>query len=155
MIVRLEIQRLTSSEPLWQLRRCQVQRGGMMEDVNNPAVFRSMRFYTLEETVRQAKRATFTYLEHKRHKEMPDQIDWRIVDETHIFPCPLCHQPLYQKAKLGRFGNALDLTDWGCPRCKKTVTLNTGDLVSPGAGAFCGTTVSDAVFSHRGLDEHP
>jgi hypothetical protein len=130
MIVRLEVQGPASSEAFWQLRRCQVQRGGMMEDVSDPAVFRPMRFNTLEETVRHAKRATFTYLEHKRHKEMPDQIDWRIIDETHHFPCPLCQQPLYQKAKLGRFGHTLDLNDWGCPRCKKTVTLKTDDLVA-------------------------
>ena len=64
-----------------------------MEDLGDPAVFRSMRFTSLEEAVRHAKRATFTYLEYKRHKEMPDQIDWRIIDETHLFPCPLCHQP--------------------------------------------------------------
>ena len=130
MIVRLEVQRPTSPESLWQLRRCQVQRRGMMEDVSDPTVFRALRFNTLEETVRHAKRATFTYLEHKRHKEMPDQIDWRIIDETHHFPCPMCQQPLYQKAKLGRFGNALDLNDWGCPRCKKTVTLRTDDLLT-------------------------
>jgi hypothetical protein len=76
MIVRLEVQRATSPESLWQLRRCQVQRGGMMEDVSDPADFRAMRFDTLEETVGHAKWATFTYLEHKRHNEMPGQIDW-------------------------------------------------------------------------------
>jgi endogenous inhibitor of DNA gyrase (YacG/DUF329 family) len=101
----------------------------LMEDVTDPALFLAMRFDTLEEAVRHAKRATFTYLQQKRHKEMPDQIDWRILDETHLFPCPQCQQPLYQKAKLGRFGNTLDLHDWGCPRCKKTVTLKTDDLV--------------------------
>lgn len=130
MIVRLEVQRHDSPLAYWQLKRCQVQCGSMMEDVSDPAFFRPMRFTTLEETVRHAKRATFTYLETKRHKEMPDQIDWRIFDDSRHFPCPLCQQPLYQKAKLGRFGNTLDLNDWGCPRCKKTVTLRIDDLVS-------------------------
>ena len=115
-----------------------MQRGAMMEDVRDPAVLLSMRFDSLEEAVREAKRATFTYLQLKRHKDMPDQIDWRIMDESHLFPCPQCEQPLYQKAKLGRFGNMLDLHDWGCPHCKKTVTLKTDDLVpaehEPGAG---------------------
>ena len=129
MIVRLEVQRPSGSQTWWQLRRCRVQRVTLMEDVTDPALFLAMRFDTLEEAVRHAKRATFTYLQQKRHKEMPDQIDWRIMDETHLFPCPQCQQPLYQKAKLGRFGNALDLHDWGCPRCKKTVTLKTDDLV--------------------------
>ena len=54
-----------------------------MEDVRDPAVWLSMRFDSLEEAVREAKRATFTYLQLKRHKNMPDQIDWRIMDETH------------------------------------------------------------------------
>lgn len=129
MIMRLEVQRHNSLSAYWQLKRCQVQRGGMMEDVSDPALFRPMRFNTLEETGRHAKRATFTYLEEKRHKETPDQIDWRVIDDTRHFPCPLCQQPLYQKAKLARFGNTIDLNDWGCPRCKKTVTLRTDDLM--------------------------
>jgi rubrerythrin len=116
-----------------------VQRGGMMEDVKDPAMLLSMRFDTLEETVREAKRATFAYLQQKRHKDMPDQIDWRITDDSHLFPCPQCQQPLYQKAKLGRFGNALDLNDWGCPRCKKTVTLKTDDLMRCECEAAAGT----------------
>ena len=129
MIVRLDMQQHTSPVPHWQLKRCQVQRGALMEDVSDPNIVRCMRFGTLEEAVRHAKRATFAYLEKKRHKEMPDQIDWRIIQDTHLFHCPLCQQPLYQKAKLGRFGNTLDLNDWGCPRCKKTVTLKTDDLI--------------------------
>jgi|SRR5687768_7656153 hypothetical protein len=129
MIVRLEVHYHGSPQLYWQLKRCQVQRGAMMEDVSDPAFFRPIQFKTLEETVRHAKRATFTYLEKKQHKEMPDQIDWRIVEDARIFPCPTCQQPLYQKAKLGRTGNMLDLNDWGCPRCKKTVTLKTDDLV--------------------------
>lgn len=133
MIVRIEVaQHDRSSAPYWQLTRCQVQRGGLMEDVSAPAYLRPICFDTLEEAVRHAKKATFTYLEAKRHQEMPDQIDWRIVDEGHVFPCPVCYQPLYQKAKLGRFGNVLDLRDWGCARCKKTVTLNTDGLLSTG-----------------------
>lgn len=132
MIVRLEVQRHTLPQSYWQLKRCQVQRGAMMEDVSDPAFFRPMRFATLEDTIRHAKRATFTYLEKKRHKEMPDQIDWRIIQDAHLFPCPMCQQPLYQKAKLARFGHTLDLNDWGCPRCKKTITLRTDDLVSAG-----------------------
>lgn len=88
MIVRLEVQRHDSPSAYWQLKRCQVQRSRMMEDVRDRAFFRPMRFQTLEESVRYAKRATFSYLEHKRHKEMPDQIDWRIIDETRQFPCP-------------------------------------------------------------------
>ena len=84
----------------------------------------------MQEAVLHAKLATFTYLERKHPKEMPDQIDWRIIEEARLFPFPLCQQPLYQKAKLGRFGNTLDLDDWGCPRCKKTVTLKIDDLVT-------------------------
>ena len=129
MIVRLEVQQHTSPESYWQLKRCGVQEGGMILDVSDPAFFRPMRFATLEETVRHAKRATFTYLEKKRLKEMPDQIEWRIIQDVHIFPCPICQQPLYQKAKLGRFGGTIDLNDWGCPRCKKTVTMRIDDLV--------------------------
>ena len=105
-----------------------MQCSGMMEDVNDPAFFRPMRFSTLVEAIHHAKRATFTYLERKQHKEMPDQIDWRIIEEARLFPCPVCQQPLYQKAKLARFGHQLNLDDWGCPRCKKTVTLKIDDL---------------------------
>ena len=130
MIVRLEVQQHTFPTAYWQLKRCQFQRGGMMEDVSDPVDFRPMRFDTLEETVRHAKRIICIHLEHKRHKEMPDQIDWRIVEDRRHFPCPLCQQPLYQKAKFNRFGNTLDLNDWGCPRCKKTVTLKTDDLLT-------------------------
>ena len=132
MIIRLEVQRHPGPPSYVQLKRCQVQRGAVMEDVSDPALFRPMRFDTLEEAVLHAKRATFTYLERKQHKEMPDQIDWRIIEEARLFPCPMCQQPLYQKAKLGRFGNKLDLNDWGCPRCKKTVTLKTDDLITDG-----------------------
>ena len=129
MLVRIEVAKsANSSDAYWQLKRCQVQRAGTMEDVSNPAYLLPIRFETLEDSVRHAKKATFVYLESKRHQAMPDQIDWRIIDEHRPFPCPVCQQPLYQKAKLGRFGNTLDLRDWGCPRCKKTVTLNTEGL---------------------------
>ena len=37
-----------------------------------------------------------------------------------------CYQPLYQKAKLGCFGTSLDLTEWGCPRCKNTIHTDGG-----------------------------
>lgn len=130
MIVRLEVHQHPEPLSYVQLKRCQVQRGAMMEDVGDPSLFRPMRFSTLEEAVLHAKRATFSYLERKQHKEMPDQIDWRIIEEARYFPCPICQQPLYQKAKLGRFGNKLNLDDWGCPRCKKTITLKTDDLTT-------------------------
>jgi hypothetical protein len=129
MIVRIEV-RHTETLGYWQLTRCQVQIGGLMQDVSDPTLLRPMRFETLEDSIRQAKKATFGYLEAKRHKEMPDQIDWRIYEEERLFPCPVCQQPLYRKAKLGRFGNHLDLQDWGCTRCKKTVTLNTDGLLA-------------------------
>ena len=131
MIVRLEISQLDdASSPYWHLNRCQVQRGWSMEDVSVPTVLRPVRFGTLEHLIRYAKRATFAHLEAKRHKRIPDQIDWRLVHEARTFPCPTCHQPLYQKAKLGRFGNTLDLTEWGCPRCKKPARLNTEGFLS-------------------------
>ena len=38
MIVRIEVQGPTSPESSWQLKRCQVQRVGIMEDVSDPAV---------------------------------------------------------------------------------------------------------------------
>jgi hypothetical protein len=130
MIVRIEVSQPTSSTPYWQLKRCQVQHGGTIVDVTEPTLLRPIRFDGLEDAIRHAKKATFTYLEAKRHTKMPDQIDWRIINEARVFPCPACHQPLYQKAKLGRFGNTLDLQDWGCSRCRKTVTLNTEGLQS-------------------------
>ncbi|WP_447600232.1 hypothetical protein [Nitrospira sp. Nam80] len=130
MIIRVEVQHHTGTPAYWQLKRCQVQVGGLMQDVSNPALLRPIRFDTLEESIRHAKKATFGYLEAKRHKEMPDQMDWRVYEEGRLFPCPVCQQPLYRKAKLGRFGNSLDLHDWGCVRCKKTVTVNTAGLVS-------------------------
>ena len=77
MIVRVEVQQHATPDTYWQLARCQVQRGMFMEDVRDPALFRSMQFATLEETVRHAKRATFAYLQQVRHKKMPDHIDWR------------------------------------------------------------------------------
>lgn len=125
MIVRIDVHHHTAPQTYWQLKRCQVQLGGLMPDVSDPAGFRPLRFDTLEDSVRHAKKATFAFLEQRRHREMPDQIDWRIYEDDRVFPCPVCQQPLYRKAKLGRFGNTLDLHDWGCPRCKKTVTLNT------------------------------
>jgi hypothetical protein len=125
MLVRIEVHHHTEEPAYWQLTRCQVQLGGLMQDVSDAALFRPMRFDTLADSIRHAKKATFGYLEAKRHKEMPDQIDWRIYEEGRLFPCPVCQQPLYRKAKLGRFGNTLDLHDWGCSRCRKTVTLNT------------------------------
>jgi hypothetical protein len=124
MIVRMELQHHPALQDHWQLRRCQVQLRTGLHDVQPVEVFRPLQFDSLEGCVRYAKTAAFAFLEARRHKEMPDQIDWRIYHESQIFPCPACQQPLYQKAKLGRFGNTLDLTDWGCSRCKKTVTLN-------------------------------
>jgi hypothetical protein len=125
MIVRIEIQHYTAPASYWQLKRCQAQVDGLMQDVSDPGLFRAIRFDTLDEAIRHAKKATFTFLEKRQHKEMPDQMDWRIYEDGLICPCPLCQQPLYRKAKLGRFGSTLDLHDWGCSRCKKTVTLNT------------------------------
>jgi hypothetical protein len=68
---------------------------------------------------------------------------WVYIGRSHHEPehplCFLCIPSLpnhtlildkYQKAKLGHFGSALDLNDWGCPRCKKTVTLKADDPVS-------------------------
>ena len=129
MIIRVEVQQHATPDTYWQLTRCQVQRGMFMEDVRDPASFRSMQFATLEETVRHAKRATFAYLQQVRHKKMPDHIDWRIIEDARLFPCPMCQQPLYQKAKLGRLGSTIDLDDWGCSGCQKTITLRTDELV--------------------------
>lgn len=128
MIVRIEVQQHTSPDPYWQLKRCHVQIAGTTGEVAVPSQFLPMRFLTLEETVRHAKSLTFHHLTEKQHRAMPDQIDWRISDDAQVFPCPACQQPMYRKAKLGRTGTSLDLKDWGCPRCKKTVTLNTEGL---------------------------
>jgi len=50
-----------------------------------PTVLRPVSFGTLENLIRYAKRATFAHLEAKRHKRIPDQIDWRLVHEnTHV-----------------------------------------------------------------------
>jgi hypothetical protein len=136
MIIRIEIQHHPAPEPYWQLKRCQAQVSGLMQDVSEPGFFRPMRFDTLEEAIRHAKKATFTFLEKRQYKEMPDQMDWRVYEEARICPCPVCSQPLYRKAKLGRFGNTLDLRDWGCSRCKKTVTLNTDGLFSTAPSSF-------------------
>jgi len=130
MIVRIEVHQHTAPEAYWQLKRCQVQVDGLMQDVSDPGLLCPIRFKTLEETIRHAKTATFTYLEKRRYKEMPDQIEWRIHQDHVVFPCPVCQQPLYRKAKLGRFGNTLDLHDWGCARCKKTVTLHAESFLS-------------------------
>jgi hypothetical protein len=129
MIVRIEIHHYTASATYWQLKRCQAQVSGLMQDVSDPGFFRPIRFETLEEAIRHAKKATFTFLQKRQHTDMPDQMDWRIYEDDRLCPCPVCHQPLYRKAKLGRFGNTLDLRDWGCVRCKKTVTLNTDGLL--------------------------
>jgi hypothetical protein len=130
MIVRIEVHHHTTPHTYWQLKRCHVQVDGPMQDVCDPALLRPIRFDTLEEGIRHAKKVTFTFLETRRHAAMPDEIEWRVHEDNKVFPCPACHQPLYRKAKLGRFGNTLDLQDWGCVRCKKTVTLNTEGLLT-------------------------
>ncbi len=43
MIVRLEVKRHDSPSAYWQLKRCRVHRGGMMETVSNTAFFHLMR----------------------------------------------------------------------------------------------------------------
>ena len=115
MVVRLEVQRPSGSQASWQLRRCRVQRGAMMEDVRDPAVWLSMEFDSLEEAVREAKRATFTYLQLKRHKDMPDQIDWRIMDQTHLFPCPQCEKAFVPKSEARAAWQCLRPTRLGMP----------------------------------------
>ena len=130
MIVRIDVEHHITPVEYWQLKRCQVQVDGLFQDVSDAALLRPLRFKTLEESVLHAKKATFTFLEKRRHTEMPDQIDWRVHEDNRVFPCPACHQPLYRKAKLGRFGNTLDLQNWGCPRCKKPVNFNSENLVS-------------------------
>lgn len=130
MIVRIEVQHHEYPAAFWQLKRCQIQFGGLMQDVQDPRLLRPLQFETLEDGIRHAKRATFSFLEHRLHREMPDQMDWRVYEDARVFPCPVCQQPLYRKAKLGRFGHTLDLADWGCSRCRKTVTLNTEGLIS-------------------------
>jgi len=156
MIVRMEVSQPTSSTPYWQLKRCQVQHGGAIVDVADPTLLRPIRFDSLEDAIRHAKKATFTYLEANRHTTMPDQIDWRIINEARVFPCPACHQPLYQKAKLGRFGNTLDLMDWGCSRCRKTVTLNIEGFQSTmPQGLSDETATKRADPSAKILDELP
>jgi hypothetical protein len=142
MIVRIEIHQYTAPEAYWQLKRCQAQVSGSMQDVSDPRLFQPIRFATLEEAIRHAKKATFTFLQNRRHTEMPDQIDWRIYEDERLCPCPVCHQPLYRKAKLARLGHTLDLRDWGCSRCKKTVTLNTDGLLSTAPLSFHQTTSS-------------
>ena len=74
-----------------------------------------MRFDSLEEAVREAKRATFTYLQLKRHKDMPDQIDWRIMDQTHLFPCPQCEQAFVPKSEARAVWQSLRPTRLGMP----------------------------------------
>lgn len=69
-------------------------------------------------------------LNQQRYRDMTDQIEWRVYEDHRLFPCPVCQQPVYQKARLGRFGHTLNLNDWGCSRCKKMVTLNTDDLTT-------------------------
>ena len=81
-----------------------MQRGAMMEDVKDPAVLLSLRFDSLEQAVGEAKRATSTYLQLKRHKDMPDQIDWRIMDDTHLFPVPSVSSPCTKRRSSGGLG---------------------------------------------------
>lgn len=130
LIVRIDLRPHSASASHWQLARCQVQLGGMFYDVIDPTSVQPIRFERLEDTIRHAKKATFAFLEERRHKDMPDQMDWRVYQDDYLFPCPVCQQPMYRKAKLGRYGTSLDLKDWGCARCKKTVTLNTDGLLS-------------------------
>lgn len=66
----------------------------MIEDVSDPTLFRPMRFGTLEEAVLHAKRATFTYLERKQYKEMPNQIDCESLRRLAYLPAPYVNNPL-------------------------------------------------------------
>lgn len=123
MIVRIDVRQHLHAMSYWQLKRCQVERGGGMEEVMDLDDVHSPRFTSLQAAVRYAKAATFAYLEQKRHAEMPAHIEWRIIDDQVVFPCPCCHQPMFRTAKLGRRGNCLDLRDWACPACDRTVTV--------------------------------
>jgi len=123
MIVSLEVHHHLGSGSYWQLTRCHLQITSVATEVGVPALYRAMHFGTLEETIRYAKALTFTYLMNREFKEMPEHMEWRVIEEDQMVPCPGCQQPMYRKAKLGRTGASLDLNDWGCPRCKQTVTL--------------------------------
>ena len=79
MIVRIEVTTVSqSSNPYWQLLRCHVQRVGVMEDGSDPQYLRPIRFDSLEEAIRHAKKATFTHLEAAKRP--------RVVDQSG-FPC--------------------------------------------------------------------
>lgn len=123
MIVRIDVHQQLTADSYWQLKRCQVQQEGLMEDVMNSVAINTLRFRSLQGAVRYIKAVTFAYLEMKRHTEMPEHIEWRIFDDHTVFPCPHCHQPMFRKAKLGRRGKCLDLKDWGCPECNRTMTV--------------------------------
>ena len=128
MIVSLEVHHHLGCESYWQLTRCHLQITSVATEVGFPALYRAMHFRTLEQTIRYAKGLTFTYLMNRQFKEMPDHMEWRVTEEDQLVPCPACQHPMYRKAKLGRTGTSLDLNDWGCPRCNKTVTLNPAGL---------------------------
>ena len=128
MIVSLEVHHHLGFESYWQLTRCHLQITSVATEVGFPALYRAMHFRTLEQTIRYAKGLTFTYLMNRQFKEMPDHMEWRVTEEDQLVPCPACQHPMYRKAKLGRTGASLDVNDWGCPRCNKTVTLNPAGL---------------------------
>jgi hypothetical protein len=128
MIVSIEVHHHLGGESYWQLTRCHLQITSVATEVGVPALYRAMHFGALEETIRYAKALTFTYLMNREFKEMPEHMEWRVIEEDQMVPCPACQQPMYRKAKLHRTGTSLDLNDWGCPRCKQTVTLTTEGL---------------------------
>ena len=120
MIVSLEVHHHLGGESYWQLTRCHLQITLVATEVGVPALYRAMHFGTLEQTIRYAKGLTFTYLMNRQFKEMPEHMEWRVTEEDQMVPCPACQHPMYQNAELGGFGNTLDLTEWGCTRCKNT-----------------------------------
>ena len=125
MIVRIEVHQQTDPETYWQLKRCQAHIAGTAREIGQPPRFHPMRFLTLEDAIRSRRASPFTIwrrINTGRYRIKLIGGSWR---NAHVFPCPACQQPLYRKAKWGRTRLHLDLKDWGCPRCKKTVTLNT------------------------------
>ena len=81
MIVRIEVHQQTDPETYWQLKRCQAHIAGTAREIGQPPRFHPMRFLTLEDAIRHAKSLTVHHLVENQHREIPDQIDWRIMEE--------------------------------------------------------------------------
>lgn len=106
----------------WQLTACHVLG---IEAYSQPQWSLSLPqpFITPEAAIRHARKTIFAYLASKRHRHIPDHIEWRMLREDQIVPCQTCGHPLYQIVSLGRTGAACSLQDWTCERCHQTVTM--------------------------------